>query len=127
MKNVSTFLTQDIIASYIDGLSMGKIAQKLGINTHIVFDVLHDNNIQLRTTGSIYALNEENVVQEYKDGWSTTKLGKKYNVTCNTIINILKKHGIDRDNIYYNKRLCRNYWEVIDTYDKAYFFRINNN
>lgn len=121
MKKTDQKIQNAIIQDYIHGISMKNCGIKYGTNTTTVFNILKRNGIDTRTKGGITQLPEDVIIDLYKSGESTIELGEKYHVTCNTIINILKKYGVDRNNIYYNKSLIENYWETIDSYDKAYF------
>ena len=106
---------------YNEGLSMSKIGKHFCIGAATVLRILDKNNIQKRTKGGIYKLDENKVIEAYKDGKSCQEIANANNVTFNTISNILRKHGIERNNIYHNLSLDENYWENIDRYDKAYF------
>ena len=48
-------------------------------------------------------------------------LANKYKVSFHTISNILEKYKIPRNNLYHNKFLIEDYWETINSNDKAYF------
>jgi hypothetical protein len=57
----------------------------------------------------------------YQDGISSIQIADKYNTTCNTILACLRKNNICIDNKYHNLTLNHDYFENIDSYDKAYF------
>lgn len=110
-----------IITSYKSGLSMSAVGKLYGITGSAVFRILHKHNIEVRTNGGIYKLDEKSICKDYQDGKSTSVIAKKNKVNVHTITNILEKYGIKRNNIYHNLDLINDYWEEIDKYDKAYF------
>ena len=114
--------TEDlIIERYQSGIPMRFVGQDLGINGTTVFNILKRNKIKTRSKGGIEHLNEEEIISLYKSGISSSIIAEKYNVTIHTITNLLEKNGIQRNNIYHNLNLIEDYWENIDTKDKAYF------
>ncbi len=121
MKKIDKEIEKVIIERYQNGIPMRLAGADLNINATTVFNVLKRNNIKTRTKGGIDQLDAESIIMEYKKGISSTKIAKKYEVDVHTITNILEKNGIKRDNLYYNINLVENYWEIIDTNDKAYF------
>ena len=121
MKRTDKETELKIVEAYKNGLSMKKIGENFNTNATTVFNILNRHNIEKRTNGGIYKLNEEDIIEKYKKGISSSVIAEKYNVTIHTITNILEKNNIKRDNIYHNIELIENYWENIDSYDKAYF------
>ena len=121
MKRTSKEVELVIIKLYQEGLSMAKIGKKYGLCAATILAILRRNNIEIRTKGGIYALNEQNIIEDYKSGKSSTEIAKMFNVNVHTITNILEKNGVERNNIYHNLDLIDDYWETIDSYDKAYF------
>lgn len=121
MKKVDNAIEQQIIIEYNSGKSLSKVGKIFNLNQVTIHNILKRNNITLRTKGGIYKLNEDSIINEYKSGKTCKEIADKNNVSFNTISNILKKNEIPRDNIYHNNELINNYWENIDTYDKAYF------
>lgn len=64
------------------------------------------------------------IIEDYNNGLGCYKLSQKYNCSHSSINNYLKKNGINtkRDPNHYRKyTLNENYFEVINTEDKAYF------
>ena len=86
-----------------------------------VMAILNRNNIPKRTKGGIYAIPEQEVITRYKNGESCQVIAASFKVTFHTISNILEKNNIARDNKYKNINLNENYFEKIDSSDKAYF------
>lgn len=120
-KRTDPFIEREAIELYNSGLSMAKVGKKLNINAVTVMTILDRYNIPKRTKGGIYKLLDEEIIEKYKSGQSCQTIANQYDVDLNTIINILKAHNIDRDNRYHNLDFNHDYFETIDSYDKAYF------
>ena len=121
MKRISQDLEQKVIEMYLNGNTLFETGKFFGISQTTVWDALKRNNINRRTHGGKNLIPCDIVINKYKSGISTTDIASEYNVDKHTICNILEKNGIERNNIYHNKNLDENYWEIIDRYDKAYF------
>lgn len=121
-KNVFSKQTKEnVVSLYKSGLSMAKISKNTNIGVKYIFEILHETETPIRTKGGIYPLNEQEILTKYKSGISASELATEYSVSWSTIINILKKYGQDRNNRYHNLSLNTNYFNKIDTIDKAYF------
>ena len=120
-KKISPEIEQEIIKLYNSGLSMAKAGASYGISGATVMAILNRNNIPKRTKGGIYAIPEQEVITRYKNGESCQVIADSFKVTFHTISNILEKNNIARDNKYKNINLNENYFEKIDSSDKAYF------
>lgn len=110
-----------IVSRYKNKESMKSISISCKVSIKTVRKVLTDNGITIRTHGGIEPLNEKEIISMYKRGISSSGIAKKFNVTYQSIINILRKNSIPRNNIYHNKSLVEDYWSTIDSFDKAYF------
>ena len=121
MKRTNKEIESKVIDFYNLGNSMQITALEFGISTTTVLRILQRNKISVRTNGGIYKLPEQEIIDKYKAGNSCTQIANRYNVTFHTISNILEKHNVDRNNIYHNLDLIENYWENINSFDKAYF------
>lgn len=121
MKKCSEEIESKIIQEYLSGKSCKEVASIFGYNSVTVFNILKRNNIQTRTKGGIYRLPIENIVEDYKSGVRILDIAKKYNVNEKTIYNYLEKANIERNKIYININLKRDYFRNINSYDKAYF------
>lgn len=108
-----------IITKYQNLESIKKISEDVNLGYTKVYRILKSNNIQMR--GPKSQLDPNQIISLYKSGLSSTKIGQMYNVCTHTITNLLNKYNIPRNNLYHNINLIANYWEVIDTKDKAYF------
>ena len=121
MKRTNKEIESKVIDFYSLGNSMQITALEFGISPTTVLRILQRNKISVRTNGGIYKLPEQEIIDKYKAGNSCTQIASEYNVTFHTISNILEKYNVDRNNIYHNLDLIENYWENIDSFDKAYF------
>lgn len=121
MKRTDPEIEQQVIQKYLEGNSCKTIGELLQLNSVTVFNILKRNNIDTRTNGGIYKLPVEDIVRDYRNGIRITELAKKYNVNIKTIYNYLESVGEERDYTYINRSLRRDYFSVIDSYDKAYF------
>ena len=120
-KKTSPEIEQEIIKLYKSGLSMAKAGAPYNISSATVMAILNRNNIPKRTKGGIYAIPEQEVIARYKNGESCQVIADSFKVTFHTISNILEKNNIARNNKYKNLGLNENYFENIDSNDKAYF------
>lgn len=121
MKRTSKEIEQKIIALYQEGKSMKAAGEPYNVTSATVKAILERNNIPKRTKGGIYALPEKDIINQYKSGDSCQIIANKYKVSFHTISNILEKYKIPRNNLYHNKALIEDYWETINSNDKAYF------
>lgn len=121
MKKINEEIEKNIIEMYQNGISMMRIGKCLNLSSSNVYYVLKKNKIKTRTKGGIEPLDDEKVISQYKSGMPSTKIAELNKVSVHTITNILEKHNISRSNIYHNLNLIEDYWENIDTKDKAYF------
>ena len=112
---------EKIINAYENGLSMAKIGKLFQTAPASVMRLLDSYGIEKRTKGGIYKLNDQEIIAQYLSGTSTTKIAEELGVTPHTVIKVLADNGVMRTNNYHNVNLVENYWEAIDTYDKAYF------
>ena len=120
-KKISPEIEQEVIKLYNSGLSMAKAGAPYNISSATVMAILNRNNIPKRTKGGIYAIPEQEVITRYKNGESCQVIADSFKVTFHTISNILEKNNIARNNKYKNINLNENYFEKIDSNDKAYF------
>ncbi|HLX53573.1 MAG TPA: hypothetical protein VKR58_06515, partial [Aquella sp.] len=67
-------------------------------------------------------LNEPQIISGYQTGLSSYKLAKEFNVHYSTILEVLKRNGIQRKGFsdYRKYAINENYFENIDSYEKAY-------
>lgn len=121
MKRISQELENDVIKMYLEGKTLSETGEFFDISPTTVWQTLKRHNIQRRTHGGINPIPDDDVIAKYTKGISTTDIANEYNVDRHVICNILEKNNIARNNLYHNKNLDNQYWEIIDRYDKAYF------
>lgn len=69
----------------------------------------------------------DEIVEKYKtDNYSLTELGKQYNIHRMTVANYLKKRNVEIKHVFIKNtkvyyKIDQNYFDKIDTEDKAYF------
>lgn len=121
MKRTNRETEDKVISEYNSGKSLSVVGKLLNLSPVTVMNILNRRNVQLRTKGGIYRLDENSIVSNYKSGQTCKQIAESLGVCLKTICNILERNGVDRSNIYHNISLIDNYWENINTYDKAYF------
>ena len=121
MKRISQEIEEKVIKMYLEGKTLSDTGKFFDISPTTVWQALKRHNIQRRTHGGINPIPSKDVIEKYKNGVSTTDIATEYNVDRHTICNLLEKNGVLRNNLYHNKQLDNEYWEIIDRYDKAYF------
>ena len=91
------------------------------------YDIMEKFNVSMKTAERIMKkLNLTHsssqticIIKEYLNGTSTKELSRKYSMSTNNIVNLLKRRNIERRQSKYYANF--NYFENIDTEDKAYF------
>lgn len=115
----------EIINMYtVLNMSCSKIAKKLNLNPTTVFNALKRNNIETRTKGGIYKLNQDKIFQlYYTDSMTLEEIALKLNVSLETIRQVLIRGGLyikKKGNAYTNSNLIDDIFESIDCEIKAY-------
>ena len=121
MKRIDNEIENDIIKMYLEGYSCREVSEEYNTNPSTVFNILKRNGIDIRTKGGIIKLPVNKIINDYNNGIRITDIAKQYNVNIKTIYNYLDKAGIERNYIYINRSLRRDYFKNIDSIDKAYF------
>lgn len=118
--------TDKIIDMYCNqNLNTVQIAKIIGCSDSAIGRILKKNNIPRIHTPNEIKLTEDqikDVCKRYQNMETTIEISKIYNVCDNTIAKILKNNGIKirpakRRSVIHN----HNYFEKIDSIDKAYF------
>ena len=114
----------EIIGLYNDGLSVKIIAEKMKVNTGIIYNILNENgkvmpNHQDRADRKISEEQETELVSLYENKeMNVVELGEKYGISGNIVYRILKRNGVERNHftgpkLHFKKyvsesgRLCR--------------------
>jgi Mor family transcriptional regulator len=114
---------ENIVNDYINNQTIPEISKKYNISTSSISAILKRRNIKTRD----YKLTEFETnlaIKEYLDGFSSSQIANKYSVSATTIKNILKRHNISRRNAsqcHQAYKINENYFNNINTEDKAYF------
>ena len=126
-KDITKEIEEKIVNMYKNGKSYEAIKKEFDINTSIIKKILKKNNVEIRTNGGKLKsqLPIDEIIDKYVNKYiSSTKLAEEYNVTWTTILNILRKNNIEirscKDK-YKNLSLLDDYFDNIDSPDKAYF------
>jgi len=114
-------LDPDIIMHYKAGKSISEISALVGINYYTVWDVLHKSNVEVRTKGGIYDIDNKDIISMYEQGYTAKEIANKYGVTRAAILYRLNKLGVARRHYFVNPNLDTHYFDNIDRADKAYF------
>lgn len=61
------------------------------------------------------------IIEEYLNGFTSVELGIKYNIKSATINYHLRKRGLSRGSGKPSSIVNKDYFEIIDTEEKAYF------
>jgi transposase len=113
-----------IIEQYQAGNGSDTIAKQFDIHSNSVLKVLKRNNIDRRPFKRKIAIIEfPTIIELYNGGLSAPKIAEKYDVSHSVILKILEKQGCDRrdaDNTHRKYAIKEDYFDAIDTPEKAY-------
>ena len=127
-----------IINMYQNGISAKNIAKEMKVSEGTVFRVIRINNIpKHKKTIELTSDDEQKICSLYTEYNSLLSIQEKFNISYERVIKILEKNNIQLTNSrskIINHNLDENYFENIDTPDKAYWLGwlisdgcINNN
>ena len=120
---------EDLLMS---GISIAEVARRYNVSKYIIDKVIKKNGINrpisnteiLRLKLPGYDKLENEICKIYTEQLiQCGKLGKMFNIGIVTVINILKRHGIERKNpaeFFRKYTLNEHYFDVIDSKEKAY-------
>ena len=114
---------KDIIFDYQSGQSLKTIGKKIGVDKSVIKRILLKNKIELRQ----YNYNQEDIntiVKLYKNGKTAAQISRELFFPANSVERILKNQlpKEDRKNHIKNKLIDPNFFDNIDTEQKAYIF-----
>lgn len=125
MKKLDDKQIEEIIKLYRNGETPSIIGKQFGIANNSVTRILKRLNVD---RNQLIRVNEEVIkiiIEKYQNGISSETIGKDLNLNGTTICRILKRNNIAMRPATENKRklklISENYFEIIDTEDKAYF------
>lgn len=82
-----------LVEAYRSGSTLAQLAQRFGINSGTVSNILKRENVVTR-----FRLLSESDIDEaerlYAEGWSLQKIGRHFNVTGGAIRNRLRRRGV---------------------------------
>lgn len=113
----------EIIKEYLNGKSSAKVGKEFGIANSTVLAILRRNSIEIRSKGGINKLPEDKIIELYSNGNTMFIIAEKFNVSLETIRKILLKNEVHIRSMqeYKNPNLEINYFETINSAEKAYF------
>lgn len=89
----------EVVQKYLVGKSTIQLGKEYKVNHRTIWDILTRRGVQLRTisqaNGGLPVELELDVVHSYQSGDSATKLASKYGVDRGTLLNTLRRHGIE--------------------------------
>lgn len=106
-------------------LSILDIAGQFGSRSkEVIYRVLKENNIKKRRSvkNKILISDYSKIVQSYLNGISVVNIAQDYSVTSNVIYKVLEDSGIDNRQNHKKYSVNSNYFNTIDTPEKAYIF-----
>lgn len=91
----------EVCQSYLEEKSLKKVSEKYDVSVFTIRNMLLENNINMQEQyGKRKDIDEQQVCNYYKQGLSSYNIAKKYNCDKNTILNIIRRNGLQP----YNKR-----------------------
>lgn len=122
-KKLSLQQIQQLQLDYLSGLNTSELSKKYGICVWSVCNYLNKAGVKRRTSAeSLEKLTEEQqnkIVRLYETGKSLDACAKSYGVSNGTISRIISKRSTVR---LVRRQFDENFFEVIDTPIKAYWF-----
>lgn len=126
-KKISSNIKNKIVDEYKQGEYIYKIAEKFGLTKRIIKNILKENNIEIQRYIRKSQFNDSEIkemYEKYSSGNTLEDLGKFYKVDSTTISLLFKKYNYKLRDYSHSKRkysLNENYFDEIDTQNKAYF------
>lgn len=119
-------LTNEIIEMYtMQNMTTVEIAKKIGCSSSGIGRLLRRNNIIPFHTPNEINLSDDDIkviCERYRNGETSVEICKDFNLCDNSIVKILKANGVEiREAKKRSPVECHNYFETIDSVDKAYF------
>jgi predicted DNA-binding protein YlxM (UPF0122 family) len=124
MKKITPQDTNKIIKLYKDGIGSDTIAKQFDVTGTCILKILKKNGIERRNFTRKLGDKHDEIIDLYQRGFSSPEIAEKLNVTHGAILKILKKNNIDRrDNEECRRKypINKDFFDVIDTEEKAYF------
>lgn len=113
----------ELVRLHTEGRNLSALALHFGCSIQSIGRRLTKLGIDYPKTNAKLVGRDDEVISAYLAGASSTDLGKQFNVSNVTIINMLKKHNVDRRSIHDSTMQYpydETFFDVIDTEEKAY-------
>lgn len=126
-KKISDDIKNEIIKSYLNGEYIYKISERFGLTKYMVTNILRKENIEIKRFIRTSQFNKEDVEKMYdiyNSGKTLEYIASIYNVDTSEISFLFKKYNYGvRDNSHSKRKytLNENYFDKVDTQEKAYF------
>lgn len=114
---------EKIIKMYKDLIPINIISKKYGVKDCTIRKIAKQYDLPSQTT-LFHTKNDKKIIDMYLNGCSSTFIANYFNVDSTTITSVLKKSNISIRNpseFHRKYTLNENYFDVIDSQDKAYF------
>lgn len=127
MNKLNLIEQQKLIDFYNSDLSvtMAMCQRKFNVNQSYVTTLLKSRNITIKSWAEckgINSLKEKEIIEYHLSGHTGKECGELYNLSSTTIFNILKRNNIiERRHSSRKYFINEDYFEKIDSKDKAYF------
>ncbi len=128
MKKITKIEEENIILRYYEIFNATKIAKEFIRNKKTILSILRRNNIKLKSYSEIRGITreiEEKVCTLYFNNTSSTIISKSLGISQPTVLRILRSNNIEikksNNNIYKKFTLDEDFFENINTEEKAYF------
>lgn len=116
---------KDIVESYISGATFKELQGKYNAHYNTLKKVLSDNGVDTSGKRKWSAEEIQDIVNLYvKEGYTIQEIRSMYRARTQTIMDILNNNGVntsDNMRVSVNRLMYHNFFEVIDTEEKAYF------
>lgn len=116
-------LKDEICLQFTQGKFLSSLATKYKLPKVWLISFLEEKGINPSRLGKISPEKREEIIKLYQSGLSTHKVAERLNVSTDTVCSSLEKLGISRrtNTDYRTTHLNHNYFDSIDTSNKAYF------
>src|SRR5258708_5387558 len=125
VKQLSANQIKDIIDLYTSGTSPKEIGIKHNIRNNSVTRIIRKNGIERNQLERLSQDKIDKIISEYIEGISSEVIANKLGINGSTVCRQLIKNGVTIRPATQNKRkyesLIENYFETINTEEKAYF------
>lgn len=126
--NYKEISKEELEKKIFEGLSQKELASYFKVSENTIRKKLKINKLKSKRPRCAHRTSEEKelkMVELYLGGKSSSKIGKELDEYEETVLKVLRRHGVkirsNYDSIYKEFQIDETYLEVIDTEEKAYF------